>query len=67
MAATLVRAAIGWHFLYEGFSKLVMEDWSAKAYLAALNKLLIATGKYRMEATPPPQSTLSLSAERSQS
>ncbi len=40
---------------------------SAKAYLAALNKLLITTGKYRREGTPPPQSTLSLSAERSQS
>ena len=40
---------------------------SAKAYLAALNKLLIATGKYRRSETPPQQSTLSLSAERSQS
>jgi 2-isopropylmalate synthase len=39
---------------------------SAKAYLAALNKLLIATGKYRKEGTPPQQSTLSISAERSQ-
>ena len=38
---------------------------SAKAYLAALNKLLIATGKYRREGTPPTQSTLSISAERS--
>ncbi|MGB7094011.1 MAG: 2-isopropylmalate synthase [Anaerolineales bacterium] len=40
---------------------------SAKAYLAALNKLLIATGKYRKEGTPPQQSTLSMSSERSQS
>ena len=40
---------------------------SAKAYLAALNKLLIATGKYRKEGTPPQQSTLSISSERSQS
>jgi 2-isopropylmalate synthase len=38
---------------------------SAKAYLAALNKLLFATGKYRKEGTPPTQSTLSISAERS--
>ena len=38
---------------------------SAKAYLAALNKLLIATGKYRKEGTPPTQSTLSIGAERS--
>ncbi|MCK5066206.1 MAG: DoxX family protein [Bacteroidales bacterium] len=31
---TIIRAAIGWHFLYEGFSKLLMEDWSSKSYLA---------------------------------
>jgi uncharacterized membrane protein YphA (DoxX/SURF4 family) len=31
---TIVRAAIGWHFLYEGISKLFMEAWSAQAYLA---------------------------------
>ncbi|MDF1572855.1 MAG: DoxX family protein [Bacteroidales bacterium] len=34
LAITLVRAAIGWHFLYEGFSKLFMENWSAQGYLA---------------------------------
>ncbi len=31
---TIVRAAVGWHFLYEGFSKLFMENWSAQSYLA---------------------------------
>ena len=31
---TIIRAAIGWHFLYEGFSKLLMENWSAQSYLA---------------------------------
>jgi uncharacterized membrane protein YphA (DoxX/SURF4 family)/phosphoheptose isomerase len=31
---TIIRAAIGWHFLYEGFSKLFMENWSAQSYLA---------------------------------
>jgi uncharacterized membrane protein YphA (DoxX/SURF4 family) len=31
---TVVRVAIGWHFLYEGLSKLFMEDWSAQSYLA---------------------------------
>jgi 2-isopropylmalate synthase len=40
---------------------------SAKAYLAALNKLLITTGKYRTSAVPPQHSTLSLSTEGSQS
>jgi len=38
---------------------------SAKAYLAALNKLLIATGKYRGKVSPPEQSTISLTPERS--
>ena len=31
---TIIRVAIGWHFLYEGFSKLLMENWSAQSYLA---------------------------------
>jgi uncharacterized membrane protein YphA (DoxX/SURF4 family) len=31
---TIIRAAIGWHFLYEGFSKLFMENWTAQSYLA---------------------------------
>jgi 2-isopropylmalate synthase len=39
---------------------------SAKAYLAALNKLLVATGKYRTEAVPAKQSTHTLTPERSQ-
>lgn len=30
---TLFRVAIGWHFLYEGLSKLWMGNWSAKGYL----------------------------------
>ncbi len=38
---------------------------SAKAYLAALNKLLIATGKYRIDAAATKQSTLTLTPERS--
>ncbi len=31
---TVLRMAIGWHFLYEGISKIVMKDWSAFSYLA---------------------------------
>jgi len=31
---TVIRVAIGWHFLYEGMSKLFLEDWSSKSYLA---------------------------------
>ncbi len=31
---TLFRIAIGWHFLYEGFIKLISENWSAASYLS---------------------------------
>ena len=31
---TVLRMAIGWHFLYEGFSKIAKQDWSAFSYLA---------------------------------
>ena len=31
---TIIRAAIGWHFFYEGLTKLFMENWSAQSYLA---------------------------------
>ena len=30
---SLVRIAIGWHFLYEGISKLVAENWTSYNYL----------------------------------
>lgn len=32
---TIVRIAIGWHFLYEGISKLIIPNWSAYSYLAS--------------------------------
>jgi uncharacterized membrane protein YphA (DoxX/SURF4 family)/phosphoheptose isomerase len=31
---TLLRIAIGWHFLYEGIAKLTISGWSAQSYLA---------------------------------
>ncbi len=31
---TLIRVAIGWHFLYEGLVKLWAGDWTATGYLA---------------------------------
>jgi len=37
---TIIRAAIGWHFLYEGLSKLFLENWSAQSYLANANGFL---------------------------
>ncbi|MCC6145678.1 MAG: DoxX family protein [Candidatus Hydrogenedentes bacterium] len=30
---TLVRCAVGWHFLFEGLSKVAAGDWSARGYL----------------------------------
>jgi uncharacterized membrane protein YphA (DoxX/SURF4 family) len=30
---TALRMAIGWHFLYEGVSKLILKDWSSYSYL----------------------------------
>jgi uncharacterized membrane protein YphA (DoxX/SURF4 family) len=30
---TLLRVAIGWHFLYEGIDKMYTPDWSAASYL----------------------------------
>ncbi len=34
LTITIIRVAIGWHFLYEGFSKLVMGAWTSQGYLA---------------------------------
>ena len=31
---TIVRIAIGWHFLYEGIAKLIAANWSSAPYLA---------------------------------
>ncbi|MDR1407501.1 MAG: DoxX family protein [Tannerella sp.] len=31
---TLLRMAIGWHFLYEGVAKIVIGNWSSQSYLA---------------------------------
>jgi thiosulfate dehydrogenase [quinone] large subunit len=33
VALTLLRVVIGWHFLYEGLSKLSASSWSAAGYL----------------------------------
>lgn len=31
---TTIRVAIGWHFLYEGISKLFIENWTSQGYLS---------------------------------
>lgn len=33
LAITLMRVVVGWHFLYEGVSKLTSSGWSASGYL----------------------------------
>ncbi len=34
LTITIIRVALGWHFLYEGVSKLFIENWSSQSYLA---------------------------------
>ncbi len=34
LTLTILRVALGWHFLYEGISKLFIENWSSQSYLA---------------------------------
>jgi thiosulfate dehydrogenase (quinone) large subunit len=35
IAITLMRVLVGWHFLYEGISKLTSSSWSAAGYMRA--------------------------------
>ena len=37
---TLIRILVGWHFLYEGFIKLAMQDWTSYHYLMESRWLL---------------------------
>lgn len=46
---TLVRVAIGWHFLYEGIVKLVNPNWSAAPFL--LESTWIFSGLFKTLAT----------------
>ncbi len=34
LAVTVLRCAIGWHFIYEGILKLAADNWSAAGYLS---------------------------------
>ena len=34
LTITVIRVAIGWHFLYEGISKLFIPDWTSHGYLS---------------------------------
>ncbi|MBN2814597.1 MAG: DoxX family protein [Bacteroidales bacterium] len=48
---TVLRMAIGWHFLYEGLAKIVAVDWSASSYL--LNTTGFLSGFYHWIAQSP--------------
>ena len=40
LVLTVLRVLVGWHFLYEGISKLGMSNWSSSAYLMQSKWLL---------------------------
>ncbi len=48
---TFLRMAIGWHFLYEGLSKLVAGNWSSYSYL--MNTSGFFSGFYHSLASSP--------------
>ena len=48
---TILRIAIGWHFLYEGAIKLFAENWSAESYLN--NTYGFLSGFYHWLAASP--------------
>ena len=48
---SILRMAIGWHFLYEGVSKLVIPNWSSYSYLA--NSTGPFSGFYQWMASSP--------------
>lgn len=48
---TLLRVAIGWHFLYEGLVKIISGNWSAESYLLGTSGFL--SGFYHAIANSP--------------
>ncbi|MDH6304393.1 putative membrane protein YphA (DoxX/SURF4 family) [Parabacteroides sp. PF5-5] len=48
---TILRMAIGWHFLYEGLTKLFAENWSAESFLS--NTFGFTSGIYHWMAASP--------------
>ena len=40
LAVSVLRMAIGWHFLYEGIAKITAGSWSAQSYLANTTSFL---------------------------
>ena len=50
LSVTLLRFIVGWHFIYEGLSKLLTNNWSAAGYLTSSNSFL--SGFYHWLASP---------------
>jgi uncharacterized membrane protein YphA (DoxX/SURF4 family) len=48
---TILRVAIGWHFIYEGLSKILQGNWTASGYL--LNTSGSLSGFYHALASSP--------------
>jgi uncharacterized membrane protein YphA (DoxX/SURF4 family) len=48
---TILRVAIGWHFLYEGLTKIAQGNWTASGYL--LNTSGFLSGFYHWIASSP--------------
>jgi len=40
LSLTLLRFIVGWHFIYEGLSKLLVNNWSAAGFLTSSNSFL---------------------------
>ena len=53
---TIIRAAIGWHFLYEGCIKLFADNWSSASYLS--NTYGFLSGFYHWLAASPARLTV---------
>ena len=51
IAVTVLRMAVGWHFLYEGLIKLLAEKWSAESFLG--NTYGFLSGFYHWLAASP--------------
>lgn len=51
ITVTILRVAIGWHFLYEGLSKLSQGNWSAQIFLANSSGFMAGIYKWIASST----------------
>ncbi len=50
-ALSIIRIAIGWYFLYEGISKIIVGGWSSAPYLAGSRWILAPVFHWMAEST----------------